>query len=470
MKRENIAVIALVIIVAGALSAYLLLLYYPDITGNLFTQNRAPIAHDDFPIVYKNFSEKIDIMINDEDPDGDSLNISSVTQPSNGTVNLENNTITYNPDQNYCGDDTFTYIVNDGEGGTASARVYVTVECEKILEYGDCADIHYIARYASNNTIVDSSYLDTQNKTDGTPLNVFVSLNKSASPPEQCPFYSPSPLGMIEGFIPDIIGLEEGDEKQINIPAAKAFGVRRIAIGDSFYTTGVAPELNQTVEVINITNEIMSLKWINVEELGAFTMPQQILLEDLTTAYFTFHESLPPYYLWENASEIINITDDAIEVKTTPTKNEKLSDEITMFAFEDDFGFIFPDATTASWNDTHITITSAPVIGDEYTLNLSSYGLDFIMTIQIENITADQINTSISYTYEDVNETTYQVVNATVTFNRIISLGRIYKNIPITYVPYIFEEDLQKKGYSFHELAGEDLIYEVRIEEIYKTS
>ncbi len=59
---------------------------------------------------------------------GESLSILTITNPVHGTaiINL-NNTITYSPDTNYFGEDTFTYTLSDGNGGADAATVTVTV-------------------------------------------------------------------------------------------------------------------------------------------------------------------------------------------------------------------------------------------------------------------------------------------------------------------------------------------------------
>ena len=58
----------------------------------------------------------------------DTLEILSVnTIPRNGTALITNNTITYTPNQNYFGDDTFSYTITDGSGKVSSADVAVNV-------------------------------------------------------------------------------------------------------------------------------------------------------------------------------------------------------------------------------------------------------------------------------------------------------------------------------------------------------
>jgi len=89
--------------------------------------NDPPIAQADSESAEEDTPVTIDVLSNDTDPDGDSLNIQSVTQPNNGTATNNGSDITYVPDLNFHGVDTFTYTLADGNGGTSVALVTVTV-------------------------------------------------------------------------------------------------------------------------------------------------------------------------------------------------------------------------------------------------------------------------------------------------------------------------------------------------------
>ena len=69
----------------------------------------------------------IDVLANDTDIDGDALSIQGVGLPSNGTASVSAGEITYTPDADYNGTDSFSYTVSDGNGGTDTATVTVTV-------------------------------------------------------------------------------------------------------------------------------------------------------------------------------------------------------------------------------------------------------------------------------------------------------------------------------------------------------
>jgi hypothetical protein len=62
--------------------------------------------------------EKAALLSNDFDPDGDAISITGFGTPDNGAlVDNGDGTITYTPDQDYNGTDTFTYTISDGNGG-----------------------------------------------------------------------------------------------------------------------------------------------------------------------------------------------------------------------------------------------------------------------------------------------------------------------------------------------------------------
>lgn len=334
---------------------------------------------------------------------------------------------------------------------------------EKTIELGDCADVNYIGTLVDG-TVFDSSYTYPDNKTGGTPLNIFVTMNKSEAPPTEYPQYSSD---LIEGFMEGLVGLKAGETATIGpIPPEKAYGANKLGIGDTFSTSNLAMVMNQTVEVIELTDESISLKWIGMEDLGNFTMPQMIIknLSSLDQNEMVIYP--PPYYLWENSSKIINIADETVEVKLTPTKGTNISETIQAVQYNDKIIFILPDATTAVWNDTGITLTTSPEVGNNYTYSQDT-GYDIInMTLTIESIVNDTINISILYD----GEKSYQLSNKTLNFNRTYSMPRLYKDIPSMYQEYIFGQDVEKAGYSMHELAGEELIFEVTIENVYKTS
>jgi hypothetical protein len=71
---------------------------------------------------------KIYLLLLTSDPDIDPLTVTGLTQPANGTASINpDDTVNYTPDLNFNGNDSFTYTIDDGNGGTDTAVVNVTV-------------------------------------------------------------------------------------------------------------------------------------------------------------------------------------------------------------------------------------------------------------------------------------------------------------------------------------------------------
>jgi FKBP-type peptidyl-prolyl cis-trans isomerase 2 len=328
---------------------------------------------------------------------------------------------------------------------------------------GDCAEVNYIGRYASNNTIFDKSYTYVENKSGGTPLKIFVSFDQNATSPKAG--YSSE---LIQGFMEGLIGMQEGQTKIIGpIPPEKAYGAHKLVVGAIFTTQYLAFGMNQTAEVTNYTSENLTLKWIQMENLSNFTMPQLIIknLQSSNETEMVIYP--PPYYIWKNSTSIINITDTDVTVLTTPTKSTNLSDVVMDVRDGEKQMLIFPNATTASWDENTITVVCSPVVGQNYSFQTSGYTGMINITVHINSITGDIINVTI--TNDQSAEPSYLEVSKILTFNRTFTLPRLYKNIPSMYISYFYAQDIEKAGYSLEPLAGESLTFEVTVEKVYKT-
>ena len=99
--------------------------------------NELPIATDDSATTTVGESVAIEVLINDSDPDGDTLEIIQVGQGNRGTVSIDDNGtvndssddfLVYTPNLGSLGTDTFTYTISDGNGGTDTANVNVNIQ------------------------------------------------------------------------------------------------------------------------------------------------------------------------------------------------------------------------------------------------------------------------------------------------------------------------------------------------------
>ena len=90
--------------------------------------NPAPDALDDTETVDEDSSINIDVLANDTDADGDALTISSfdAISTAGGTVDCVS-TCDYTPAAGFTGDDSFSYTIEDGFGGAATAIVTIAL-------------------------------------------------------------------------------------------------------------------------------------------------------------------------------------------------------------------------------------------------------------------------------------------------------------------------------------------------------
>ncbi len=97
-----------------------------ELVVNLTGQNSAPVV-DDLSITTDEDIDK-EITLSGSDSDGDSLTYEIVTQPGNGNLSsISDNKVTYTPNTNYNGADSFTYKANDGQEDSNTATVTITI-------------------------------------------------------------------------------------------------------------------------------------------------------------------------------------------------------------------------------------------------------------------------------------------------------------------------------------------------------
>lgn len=87
-----------------------------------------PDAIDDLTTIDEDSgANAVDVLANDTDANGDTLTIIAVTQGANGSVTFTSTSVSYTPNADFFGSDSFTYTIDDGNAGTDTATVFVTV-------------------------------------------------------------------------------------------------------------------------------------------------------------------------------------------------------------------------------------------------------------------------------------------------------------------------------------------------------
>ena len=129
--------------------------------------NSPPVAVNDNVTTAPGTSIAIDVLINDSDPDGDVIGVISVSALHGSAILNGDTSITYTPDSGFCGVDTVSYTIADGNGGTDDAIVIVNVPCPNVppTAVNDTAGVEMDAE-----VVID--ILDNDGDPNGDPLTV----------------------------------------------------------------------------------------------------------------------------------------------------------------------------------------------------------------------------------------------------------------------------------------------------------
>jgi len=331
------------------------------------------------------------------------------------------------------------------------------------IALGDCADVHYIGTYASNGTIFQSSYADVDAKTGGTPLMVFVSLNTSAYPPEGYDDYITS----IEGFTEGLVGLKKGETATIGpIPPEKAYGVYP-KIGDVINLSD--PETGQL---------LLDIEFVKIIQNAPIPEEYVEFLGNGTTVLFTIRdnshhigenigEKLYLYLTWENSTFATKINETLMWYYITPPEDQRenftwIDSEIGIYYWEN-------ASSVTSMNNSTIVVTHTPEINATMDVQID---LDSTITYTVVNVTDTKIN--VSYDDGTGNNTLYDSFNRTVTIERnqtyditFVLISEILDYQLLQPIKQYYDPELTL---SVHELAGESLLFDVEIVNVYKTS
>jgi alpha-tubulin suppressor-like RCC1 family protein len=139
--------------------------------------NDSPRAASDSATTSEDTAVDVAVLANDSDPDGDPLSLTgALGTPKHGTVAVVSGKVRYTPAADYCGPDSFTYVVSDGTL-TATGQVTMTVGCvnDPPVARADSAT-------TLEDTIVHIHVLTNDSDVDGNPLAI--DNAGTATPPE----------------------------------------------------------------------------------------------------------------------------------------------------------------------------------------------------------------------------------------------------------------------------------------------
>ena len=351
------------------------------------------------------------------------------------------------------GEDVFKNLFGDGDATETNA-----------IELRDCVDVNYIGRYASNGTVFDTSYSDLENKSGGSPLNIFISLNASEMPPVGYETYT---SGMIKGFMEGLIGLEEAENVTIGpIPPEDAYGVYP-KIGDIINLTEIYGTTTSAVYEVSSIQENVSMPADFESTYGNVTTSLYVLKE----AWHYIGEIVESSYpSWENSSVVTRINETLMWMEITPS--DDVGENFTWIEVDVDTGIqtTFPENASSITNMTNDTILVAHNIKVNDTIEVASMFGSMYYTV--ENLTDDKINTS--YVIDAGGNKSYVEFDRTITIQRNQTQNITYPAFPGEFLEEqlfsylrVYTSDF---SLGFSDLAGEALNFEVEVVEVYKTS
>jgi len=129
--------------------------------------NDAPVANDiTSQVTDENRAMQLDITLDATDVEGDALTY-GIVDTNNGTVTVNGSTATYIPNQDWNGEDTFTYKANDGTDDSNTATVTVTVN-----SVNDAPVTQNVSFTMDEDTPYTESYTGYVSDVDGDDLTI----------------------------------------------------------------------------------------------------------------------------------------------------------------------------------------------------------------------------------------------------------------------------------------------------------
>ena len=160
------------------------------VTVTVTPGNDPPAANDDTAATDEDTAAILAVLGNDTDIDGDTLSLSAVTQGALGSVAISGTTVTYTPNANVSGADSFSYTATDGqESDTATVSVTINPVNDAPVAVNDTAitdqNVAVTIDVLTNDVDIDSAALAVT--AVGTSPNATITTNGTTVT------YTPSP-------------------------------------------------------------------------------------------------------------------------------------------------------------------------------------------------------------------------------------------------------------------------------------
>jgi large repetitive protein len=231
--------------------------------------NDPPVAVNDSATTNEDTAVTVAVRANDTDAENNPLTVTAVTQPAHGTTTFTATGVTYTPAANYFGSDTFTYSISDGNGGSATGTVAITV-----TSVNDAPTLSTIANMSiledAGNQTVNLSGISAGPNESQTLTVTATSSNTSLIPNPTVGYTSPNATGTLSfapvananGTATITVTVSDG-----SLAAVRQFTVTVTAVNDAPTTTGLAPVT--MLEDAAQTNVLLTTGFADIEDGAA---------------------------------------------------------------------------------------------------------------------------------------------------------------------------------------------------------
>ncbi|MBY5923041.1 Ig-like domain-containing protein [Ferrimonas balearica] len=130
----------------------------------MLSNNRPPLANADATRVRDGKLVIVPVLENDSDPDADPLSVVAASAALGQVSINDDNTLSYQAPEGYLGEDTLSYSISDGQGGSAQATVAVEVYLNRLpVAVNDAVELYNndtaLVRVMSNDSDADGDVL-----------------------------------------------------------------------------------------------------------------------------------------------------------------------------------------------------------------------------------------------------------------------------------------------------------------------
>ena len=336
-------------------------------TLTVINVNDAPIAENDNATATEDTQLVFTVLNNDSDPDGDTLTIATVSA-NNGTVtvNSADQSLNYSPNANFNGSDTINYTISDGNGGTATALVMVTVNGinDAPVANDDNANVN-------EDSNINISVLENDNDVDGDTLTITAATATSGAVTidngislTYTPNVNFSGTDTINYTISDGQGASASSSVSVTISAVNDIPIANADIASTNEDTSV--NIDVLANDIDVDGDTLTITAATATS-GAVTIDNGISLTYTPNVNFNGSDTIDYTMSDDNggtATAIVTVS--VVSVNDAPTYTDGIASI----------------AENVANNTTVLSISAADIDGDNLTYSIQSGNTDGIFAIE----------------------------------------------------------------------------------------